>query len=303
MYAGGNTDVNNADHIVQHLAMAKPTAARAGLYHMLTEWGGSWMPGNGVGVGSGQGNGTGGSVNPDSDTAAGWHGEQQDTHETAAFILQVILRSHEAGLVWGTREATSYWDLTDVFEEAGFPTLNSSFHGGFGLINVYGVPKPAYRAYQLLHELGDQLLVTQRTGGGSRTNPADCTSTVGVLASKSNASCLSVLLFSQATRGAPIPSSCTIKVTVSSGTNAGTRTRTTAHVYADMRTGTGNEGTASDVVYGTIRRIDAAHTAPKEEWVAMGMPQWPSREQNQRIFAASVMQKEKLPVTKTGGGS
>ena len=36
--------------------------------------------------------------------------------------------------------------------------LSASFHGGFGLLNIYGIPKPAYRAYQLLHRLGNELL-------------------------------------------------------------------------------------------------------------------------------------------------
>jgi xylan 1,4-beta-xylosidase len=34
------------------------------------------------------------------------------------------------------------------------------FHGGFGLLNLHGVAKPAYRAFQLLHHLGtEQFLV------------------------------------------------------------------------------------------------------------------------------------------------
>lgn len=32
------------------------------------------------------------------------------------------------------------------------------FHGGFGLLNIHGIAKPAYRAYQLLHQLGSEQL-------------------------------------------------------------------------------------------------------------------------------------------------
>jgi xylan 1,4-beta-xylosidase len=32
------------------------------------------------------------------------------------------------------------------------------FQGGFGLLNIHGIAKPAYRAFQLLHELGTQML-------------------------------------------------------------------------------------------------------------------------------------------------
>lgn len=55
-------------------------------------------------------------------------------------------------------QALSYWAISDVFEESFFPIYNESFHGGFGLINLHGVPKPTYRAYQLLHEAGDTRL-------------------------------------------------------------------------------------------------------------------------------------------------
>ena len=32
------------------------------------------------------------------------------------------------------------------------------FHGGFGLLNLYGVAKPSYRAFELLHALGTDLI-------------------------------------------------------------------------------------------------------------------------------------------------
>ena len=34
------------------------------------------------------------------------------------------------------------------------------FHGGFGLMNLHGIPKPAYRAFELLHGLGEELLIS-----------------------------------------------------------------------------------------------------------------------------------------------
>ena len=137
---------------MRHLSAMKGVATEHGLDHILTEWGGSYL--NGAGTGAGVGHAVGGTANYNYRTPAGWRGEQQDTHETAAFILQTILKSHEANLTWGAREATSYWDVSDVFEEGGFAFANNSFNGNFGLVNVHGVPKPAYRAFQLLHELG-----------------------------------------------------------------------------------------------------------------------------------------------------
>lgn len=112
-YSGGATNVNNADHIVQHLATMKPIAAKAGLDHVMTEWGGSYL--NGAGVGAGVGHAVGGTANYNYNTPPGWRGSQQDTHETAAFILQTVYKSQLANLSWGAREATSYWDITDVY--------------------------------------------------------------------------------------------------------------------------------------------------------------------------------------------
>ena len=54
------------------------------------------------------------------------------------------------------------------------------------------------------------------------------------------------------------------------------------------------------LVFGSLRRIDMVHTAPKPEWIAMGMPQWPTPEENKRIFAASVLQKAKFPIIQQG---
>lgn len=72
-----------------------------------------------------------------------------DQPYAAAFISKTIMEAR--GLVRGY----SYWTFSDIFEENYFSSV--PFHGGFGLLNIYGIPKPAYRAYQLLHELGEEI--------------------------------------------------------------------------------------------------------------------------------------------------
>jgi len=65
----------------------------------------------------------------------------------------------------------SYWSLSDVFEEQGI--VKTPFYGGYGLMAERGIPKPAFRAFELLHRLGDRrlsnpsedALVTQRADG------------------------------------------------------------------------------------------------------------------------------------------
>jgi xylan 1,4-beta-xylosidase len=65
----------------------------------------------------------------------------------------------------------SYWTFSDVFEEQG--VVKQPFYGGYGLLAVDGIPKPAFNAFQLLHKLGeermalsvDNALVTRRKDG------------------------------------------------------------------------------------------------------------------------------------------
>jgi xylan 1,4-beta-xylosidase len=65
----------------------------------------------------------------------------------------------------------SYWTFSDVFEEQG--VAKQPFWGGFGLIAMGGIPKPAFNVFRLLHQLGDErlavasdsALVTRRKNG------------------------------------------------------------------------------------------------------------------------------------------
>lgn len=71
----------------------------------------------------------------------------------------------------GLTEAMSYWTFSDVFEEQG--VTKTPFYGGFGLIAEDGIPKPAFNAFAMLHQLGDRrlkvdsdsALATKRAGG------------------------------------------------------------------------------------------------------------------------------------------
>jgi xylan 1,4-beta-xylosidase len=66
-----------------------------------------------------------------------------DSYISAPYILSKLKACE--GLVQGM----SYWTYTDLFEEPGLPP--TPFHGGFGLLNREGIPKPAYFAYKYLH--------------------------------------------------------------------------------------------------------------------------------------------------------
>jgi xylan 1,4-beta-xylosidase len=71
----------------------------------------------------------------------------------------------------GLVDILSYWTFDDVFEENG--VVREPFDGGFGTIAAGGINKPAFYAYELLHQLGDtrlannggRVLVTRRADG------------------------------------------------------------------------------------------------------------------------------------------
>ena len=59
----------------------------------------------------------------------------------------------------GLVDMMSYWSFSDVFEEQG--VVKQPFYGGFGLLAEDGIPKPAFAAFEVLHQLGDQRLTLE----------------------------------------------------------------------------------------------------------------------------------------------
>ena len=68
-----------------------------------------------------------------------------DSYISAAYILEKLKGSK------GLLQGMSYWTYSDIFYEAGPPP--SAFHGGFGLMTIDGIRKPAWFAYKYLHAL------------------------------------------------------------------------------------------------------------------------------------------------------
>jgi xylan 1,4-beta-xylosidase len=81
------------------------------------------------------------------------------------WLADTIRQCDGLGQMW------SYWTFSDVFEEQG--VVKQPFYGGFGLLAVGGVPKPAFNDFAILHKLGDlrlpvssdSALVTRRADG------------------------------------------------------------------------------------------------------------------------------------------
>jgi xylan 1,4-beta-xylosidase len=73
-----------------------------------------------------------------------------DSYISAPYILSKLKGSE------GYIDSMSYWTFTDIFEEGG--PVPTPFHGGFGMLNFQGLPKPSFYAYQFLNRLGDEEL-------------------------------------------------------------------------------------------------------------------------------------------------
>ncbi len=80
-----------------------------------------------------------------------------DSYHEAAYILEKIKQVGTAA------NSMSYWVFTDIFEEPG-PRF-TPFHGGFGLITIQGINKPAFYAYDYMNKLGK----TELTNADSRS--------------------------------------------------------------------------------------------------------------------------------------
>jgi xylan 1,4-beta-xylosidase len=89
---------------------------------------------------------------------ASWsnHPEVTDSPYMGPWLAETIRQCD--GLV----QDMSYWSFSDVFEEQG--VVRQPFYGGFGLMAVDGIPKPAFNAFALLHRLGEERFANDAAG-------------------------------------------------------------------------------------------------------------------------------------------
>ncbi|HTW46513.1 MAG TPA: hypothetical protein VMD92_01120 [Acidobacteriaceae bacterium] len=142
----------------------------------------------------------------------------------------------------------SYWTFSDVFEEQG--VIKTPFYGGYGIVAEDGIPKPAYDAFALLHELGDERLPA----------PGD---EALVTRRKDGTIVLAAWNLVEPGQGA-------------SGEDGPTKTET--FELKDVK------GTHAE-----IRRVDAAHGDTLDAWKKMGSPKYPTQEQVEALRRASEM--------------
>ena len=165
---------------------------------------------------------------------------RHDEPYSAALVAKTI--ADNDGLVNGY----SFWTFSDLFEENG--QYAAPFHGGFGLQNIYGIPKPTYRVFQMLHQLGEQRIPVE----------SSAQSTVEVLATRSESE-LSLLVYNHNIPGAEI---------------------STEDVALTLK------GVQPNTPL-SITRIDSEHANPKQKWIGQGSPHYPSFAQLAEVEVSS----------------
>lgn len=191
-----------------------------------------------------------------------------DTPYGAAFVAHVAATGVQN---IPNLEAFSYWTFSDIFEEQGFDSL--PFNDKFGLQTIHGVPKPAYRVFQLLHMLGDARVETS-------TNTSD--STIDVV----------------------------VTVTDIGGRRRLVRLMACNYNYLDLPLSAHTVNLTLQAPQGAVfpptafaSRVDSAHSNPRQAWIAAGKPAYPTVAQIEAMRAASRLTVQPLPVTRAGAAA
>jgi xylan 1,4-beta-xylosidase len=90
----------------------------------------------------------------------------RETANEAAFIAKTMAEVSQLG------DYFAYWCLSDIYDQVGYG--RTAFHGNYGMVNLQGLRKPSYKAFQLLSLLGDRR-VAVKTGGGDQLTHAMAT--------------------------------------------------------------------------------------------------------------------------------
>lgn len=180
-----------------------------------------------------------------------------DDPYAAAFAVKAI--ADNMGIV----DMYSFWTFSDIFEEEPFPSL--PFHGGFGLLNIHGIPKPTFHAFSLLNQLGNERLNISR----------DQDSTVDAIASRNRDDEVIILFSNHNIPRAPIKNE-KIKLTFN---------------------------TESGLTDAYIIRIDENNANAKRVWKTMGAQEYLENKSVADIIKRSALSETKIQMANQGTNS
>jgi xylan 1,4-beta-xylosidase len=204
--------------------------------------------------------------------------DQADEPYSAAFVL------HQLAALQGVAnlDTLSYWTFSDIFEEQGFSS--QPWQQGFGIQTIYGVPKPVYRAFQMMAQLPAAAAQVNSTAPGVVYRPGSATvGTVDVMVATSRAGSLvsvTALLNNFNTYGNNV-SAQTVSVT-----------------FANLSAAAGVPLPTS----ATLELIDATHANARPVWEAAGSPLYPSPAEVAAELAASQLVQQSLALQPAAGG-
>jgi len=163
----------------------------------------------------------------------------------------------------------SYWTFSDIFEEIGFDSV--PFHNGYGVQTVQGIPKPAYRALQILRNLSNESLLVNAPGCNASTK---CPVAVFATATSQRTSgrdgeTYQVLLSNFDAGRRLFPESYEVNLTL--------------------------KGLQMDGVNATITRVDEENANAYTAWKQMGRPKTVTEKQIQVLVSASKFVTRAIP--------
>jgi xylan 1,4-beta-xylosidase len=97
----------------------------------FNEWGRSWLPCDAI----------------------------RETAAEAAFIVKTLSEVSQ------DVDAMAYWCLSDIYDQVGYGA--ETFHGNYGLLNLQGLRKPSYHAFQLMNRLGSSRICSDTSRSAS----------------------------------------------------------------------------------------------------------------------------------------
>ena len=186
--------------------------------------------------------------------SANFASPSQDMRKVAAYDVRTSLAIEE--LVDGD----SIWCASDIFEE--LHQFKEPFHGGYGIMNLNGIPKPVFYALRMLAQAGDSRIQLDEKQFGETEAAAFESETEK-----------QVLLFRFNSRQLNLPKE-SVKVSVE-------LEKAPKRVY--------------------LQRIDEDHCNPRKVWEEMGSPNDLNAAEVAQIIEKSDMRDEELPYTYENG--
>lgn len=183
-----------------------------------------------------------------------------------------------------TQTSINYQTFSDIFEEEGF--LSKTFHEGFGMLNVQGIAKPVYRAFELLHRTGFDRNVVDTTVTSNATTGNHKKQNHHIYSSSYSSVCYIEYVISEKTRLNIYPYPIVKGVYVI--TNRQKNDEIMAIIYnhnipqAPIKTETiciQFNGLNLAGRRALLERIDDEHSNPVALWEQMGNPEYPTQAQ------------------------